>query len=232
MQFLIKFYRSCIHMNQLSVLCFLVLSAFQVHGQVGLKLVGTMAQNKIAETTSNEKLFSTKFGAGVDYWFRLKKYRLEFLPAIHYQFASENLTFTDQTTGRLDWSVIDFAPGFQIYPLDFFNDCQCPTFSKQGQFLKKGLFLHFAPGIALSTLKSDLEQLASAKDWIGFVRLGLGLDIGFSDLITISPSLSYQLSQTLDWSAYFQSESSRTLNINSGLFLSVRVGFRLDKNRY
>lgn len=219
-------------MNRLYLVLSICIAATHLSGQVGVKLVATLAQYKIAETTSNEKLFTSKAGLGLDYWFRLKKYRLEILPALHFQTASEELVLSDQSVGNLNWSFIDFAAGFQIYPLDFKNDCQCPTFSKQGKFLKKGLFLQLAPGIGRSVLSSTTVQGTQANDWIGFVRLGLGLDIGLSDLITWSPSVSYQLSQSLDWSSYFQSQTSQNLNINSGLFIAARFGFRMDKKRY
>lgn len=219
-------------MNRWYLILCLWLSASPLIGQIGIKFVATLAQHKIAETVSNEKLFSTKAGLGIDYWFRLKKYRLEILPAIHFQTASEKLVLNDQSTGILNWNFIDFTPAFQIYPLDFKNDCQCPTFSKQGKFFKKGFFVQLAPGVGRSVLSSNTVLGNKATDWIGFMRLGLGLDIGISDLITWSPSVSYQLSQTLNWGSFFQSQSSQNLNINSGLFIAARFGFRMDKKRY
>ncbi len=219
-------------MNRLFCVLGFCFALIPLEGQVGIKIVTSLAQYKLSETVSNEKLFSTKAGLGIDYWFRLKKYRLELLPAIHFQTASEELVLNDQSIGVLNWSFIDFAPGFQVYPLDFNNDCQCPTFSKQGKFIKKGLFVQLAPGIGRSVLSSNTIQGTKATDWVGFVRLGIGLDIGLSDLITWSPSVSYQLSQSLDWSPYFQSLSSTNLRINNGLFLAARFGFRMDKKRY
>lgn len=201
------------------------------YGQVGIKAVGTFAKNRIAEITSQERLFTSRFGLGADYWFRLKKYRLEFLPSVHVQYAREKFNISDQVVGDLRWSSIDFAPAIQFYPLDFFNDCQCPTFSKQGKFLKKGLFISLAPGIGYHVLNSkNINE--SSGDWLLFGRAGVGLDIGLSDLLTLSPAVHYQLSQPMNWSQYFQSPTSTSLNINSGLFLSLRLGLRLDKNRY
>ncbi len=200
-------------------------------GQVGFKAVGTFAKNRIAEITSQERLFSSRFGLGADYWFRLKKYRLEFLPSVHAQYAREKFNISDQVVGDLSWSSIDFAPAIQFYPLDFFSDCQCPTFSKQGKFLKKGFFISLAPGIGYHVLTSkNLNE--SSGDWLLFGRAGIGLDIGLSDLLTLSPAVHYQLSQNMNWSRYFLSTNSASLDINSGLFLSLRLGLRLDKNRY
>lgn len=200
-------------------------------GQVGIKAVGTFAKNRIAEISSQERLFSSRFGLGADYWFRLKKYRLEFLPSVHIQYAREKFNISDQVIGDLSWTSMDFAPAIQFYPLDFFSDCQCPTFSKQGKFLKKGLFISLAPGIGYHVLNSkNLNE--SSGDWLFFGRAGIGLDIGLSDLITLSPAGHYQLSQNMNWSRYFLSTHSASLDINSGLFLSLRLGLRLDKNRY
>lgn len=231
MQLSMKFTRSVPVIRGWLIVGYLVYMGVYGFGQVGIKAVGTFAKNRIAEITSQERLFSSRFGLGADYWFRLKKYRLEFLPSIHLQYGRERFNITDQVVGDLSWSSLDFAPAIQFYPLDFFSDCQCPTFSKQGKFLKKGLFLSLAPGIGYHVLNSkNLNE--SSGDWLLFGRAGLGLDIGLSDLLTLSPAVHYQLSQNMNWSRYFLSSNSASLDINSGLFLSLRLGLRMDKNRY
>jgi len=193
-----------------------VFCSFRGYSQFGFKAVSTFPKNRIAQISTGNKLFPFISGVGVDYWFRLKNYRLEFLPAVHFQY----------------WSVIDFVPSVQFYPLDFFNDCSCPTFSKQGEFLKKGLFINITPGVALSRLSSKQTSINAVNETILFGRAGVGLDIGLSNLLTISPSVSYQVSQRLDWSDLFVTTTSNTLNIYSGVFVSLRVGMRLDKKNY
>lgn len=209
-----------------------LLCSFRGYSQFGFKAVTTFPKSRIAQSSTGNKLFPFISGVGVDYWFRLKNYRLEFLPAVHAQYGHERLDLDQNLEGVLNWSVIDLVPSVQFYPLDFFNNCSCPTFSKQGQFLKKGLFINLTPGVALSKLSSKQTAISAIHETILFGRAGAGLDIGLSNLLTISPSISYQVSQRLDWSDIFVSTTAHTLNIYSGVFVSLRVGMRLDKKNY
>ncbi len=207
---------------------------FTIHSQAqfGFKAVNTWPKKRIAETNTNNMLFPTLIGGGIDYWFRLKKYRLEFLPAVHAQYAHETITLDVNTSGELSWLTIEFIPTLQFYPLDFNNDCNCPTFSKQGQFLKKGFFLSIAPGVAYSMLRGKKTQVTVINEFIGLIRAGAGLDIGVSDLLTLSPSIQYQKAQPLDWRNLFVNPGSAKQDVYSGLFLNVRLGWRLDKKNY
>lgn len=218
-------------MYKLLLISFLLCS-WGTEAQVGVKLVTTIPQNKISERNTNNQLFPFLGGVGMDYWFRLKKYRLEFFPSIQFQYAHEKVTLSDASQGALNWSVIDFTPILQFYPLDFKNDCMCPTFSKQGQFLKKGLFIQLAPGIAHSNLKGKNTEVDHISNWMGLARAGAGIDIGISDLITISPAVNYQFAQSLNWSSFFTSSASSDINVYSGLFLSARIGWRFDRKNY
>ncbi len=218
-------------MYKLFLICFLFFS-WGSKAQVGIKLVTTIPQNRISERNTSNKLFTFLSGAGIDYWFRLKNYRLEFLPSLQLQYAHENVTLSDESKGALNWSIIDFTPIIQFYPLDFKNDCLCPTFSKQGQFLKKGLFIQLAPGIAYSNLNGKNTEVDHISNWIAIARAGVGIDIGISDLITVSPTINYQFAQSLDWNAFFTSATSADINIYSGLFLSARIGWRFDRKNY
>lgn len=219
------------------IYCCLTLISISAHSQVGIKAVNTWPQNRIAEANSSNKLFPTLVGVGIDYWFRLRQYRLEFLPAIHAQYAHENVILNNEKVGKLNWTVFEFVPVLQFYPFDFKNDCMCPTFSKQGQFFKKGFFINVAPGIALSNLTNSSQHDANqqplkASQWVPFIRAGLGIDLGVSDLLTFSPSINYQFAHTLDWSAIFSSTSSNEINIYTGLFFNARLGWRFDRKNY
>jgi hypothetical protein len=193
--------------------------------------VNTWPKSRIAEASTNTKLFPVLIGGGIDYWFRLKKYRLEFLPAIHAQYAHESISINNEKVGKLNWTMLEFAPVIQFYPLDFRNDCMCPTFSKQGQFFKKGFFLNLTPGIAHSILSNRASELTTSEN-ILFGRIGMGIDLGISDLLTLSPSVNYQIAQSLDWSTIFTSAGSDNLDLYSGLFLSARLGWRFDRKNY
>ncbi len=214
------------------VVLFLICWSTQISAQFGFKAVNTWPQQRIAETVTNNKLFPTLLGVGVDYWFRLKNYRLEFLPALHAQYAHERIQLDQSTSGQLTWLITEFVPGVQFYPLDFKNDCNCPTFSKQGEFFKKGFFITLAPGVAYSALTGKQTQVGSIHEFLLFGRAGAGIDIGISDLLTLSPSVNYQISEALDWRALFLNPGTAKMDLYSGLFMSIRVGWRLDKKNY
>ncbi len=129
------------------------------------------------------------YEVGLHYWFRLKNKRLEFFPEISYAAldqdqpgAAEALSFTYRRLG------VRFPA--RIYPLDFASDCDCPTFSKQNDLIKKGFFVELAPGYFYD--QSSISQI-DREDSHGQaeVSLGVGLDIGINDLVTITPLVSY-----------------------------------------
>lgn len=147
---------------------------FSLHAQFSAKVSHHFAPAKVdeAEQLSDFSQFS------LHYHTRLKRYRLEFQPGVHY------LTDYDARDRRQGWGAeIPVA----IYPLDFVNDCDCPTFSKGGTWLNKGLFLRLTPG--WSRISGNTSS--SAMDFKS-VSVDAGIDWGISDLMTISPFLGYK----------------------------------------
>lgn len=123
------------------------------------------------------------------YWFRLKEKRVEFLPEVGY-YGSINKNVGSGPPNHM--RAVYFQFNTDIYFLDFGNDCNCPTFSKQSDVIKRGVFLEVSPGVEMRKLDIDFVedgQLATRtfKNTVPRVSGGLGLDIGFSDLITVTP---------------------------------------------
>lgn len=95
------------------------------------------------------------------------------------------------------FSSIDFDFNTAIYPFDFAGDCHCPTFSKDGELIKKGFFFELQPGLGYQVLKrlrtdpDDPAKLPIRSKNIVF-KLGgaAGLDMGFSEHFTVTPMLS------------------------------------------
>lgn len=145
------------------------------------------------------------------YWTRLKNYRLEFYPGILLQ--AHQL----QENG----SHLNLGASLPIafYPLDFVNDCDCPTFSKNAFWFQKGFFIRLTPTWAtrISDTSSDaLDQILGAG-------IALGLDFGVSDLITISPIAGYN---------HLSSLSASDVTVSS-LHFGVSLLFRNDyRKRY
>ena len=89
------------------------------------------------------------FAFGADYTFRLAQKRVEFFPELNYSFTETTSPVIDTRGSQV--TLEDKAFGFyfntNVYIFDFEGDCDCPVFSKDGNFLKKGFFLQLSPGI-------------------------------------------------------------------------------------
>lgn len=227
----------------LSITLFSILMSSALNAQFGIRLkynkntYSDFDQILNKEFQSDKKLFNSGTEIGLDYWFRLKRQRLEFLPEVSYAVAS---TAYNRITGldKIKYSGINFNFHTQIYALDFNEDCDCPTFSKQGPSLNKGLFFHVTPGIGyynINTIISEPSSVAADSGTEGIIfraGLGVGLDIGMSDILTITPILSYYFNSQVKWEGmptptevYYYDKS------NPGLLqLTLRFGLRADYN--
>jgi hypothetical protein len=160
-------------------------------GQIGLmagyKTFNAPKWEEPFEALLNESPYpNAGWQVGMDYWFRLKKRRIEFTPEV--SFANFKHSFSE---GEMRMRQFGFHFNTAVYLFDLASDCNCPTFSKDGNVLGKGFFLEVSPGITY--LQNDL-------DWVTITRytyphkslafggsIGAGLDIGFSDLFTVTP---------------------------------------------
>lgn len=187
-------------MNRSVAIAFFILFSLQAFSQYSLR-VGYNFNNYDKWDQISEDYIPNHMEAGVSYWFRLKNYRLEFLPELIVGFApSSSYTF----------KAVDYADKFQygefrfnthFYLFDLKEDCDCPTFSKQSPSLLKGLYVFIAPGVRYSQRKVNLSD-ASTPPGFSFdndqvlmtLGAGLGFDIGLNDFVTLSPSAGVILS--------------------------------------
>lgn len=155
------------------LILFFFFAAFATKGQIGV-------QGHYHSLNSVEEQSATynSFTAGLDYWFRASRVRLEFRPFLG--FETLNSRTTDQSFQGLSF---EFQTLF--YPMDWFNDCQCPTFGKTNDFVKKGFFFTVAPYIG--TPIAAPAEWESATDIVWGAKAGAGIDIGLSDYVTVSP---------------------------------------------
>lgn len=136
---------------------------------------------------------------GIDYWFRLKNTRIEFLPTLAYSRQAVSGTIFGGEEGELVAQAGHFFFNTNIYLFDLRGDCDCPTFSKQGPTLTKGFFLQLSPGISLFDLTNAREE--SDTDLAPSIGIGIGFDIGLSDLVTLTPTLSARYYPEAYWPA-------------------------------
>lgn len=181
---------------------------------------------------SSGEMLTNGFEGGLDYWFRLKKKRIEFMPEIAY--AQYNTTFERGLVSQLSMSEVHFNIHTHIYALDLGDDCNCPTFSKEGGTIDKGLFVHFTPGISYHNVNAQFidsfNESFETTSGISFrAGVGLGVDIGISDLWTVTPIVSYFFRTPMIWKNLAENDDvSTTPNIFQ---LTLRLGFRPDYKR-
>lgn len=183
-----------------------------------------------------------------DYWFRLPNKRIEFLPTVSYgQYSGTlevgNSGFVGQQSNAFELTEIGFQFKTNFYLFDFGTDCDCPTWGKQGPALHKGFFVQLAPGVQYidDSFTPAVEGVGREQDpqLLPSLAAGIGIDFGLSNLLTITPVVSYRhYFGDLAWEA----ATGTCLNCQEPVPVKeatlgtvqagIRIGIRLDKRRY
>jgi len=179
---------------------------------------------------NDQKLFDSSIEYGVNYWFRLKNHRVEFLPEISYSTSSTD-NLVNVLPNSHDLTSFNFNMNVQIYALDFEGDCDCPTWSKDGDLIKKGFYWLLSPGISNHTISTNFsnENQSIEDTSITSFRLGagLGLDIGLTDFLTISPFALYSINFGNNWENQLTSyDFSLASQDNSSSLNQLHFGMR------
>lgn len=196
----------------------LILSCLtSLQAQYGMSAQYVSAKVGSSAAAGNQTVNTQGFNAGLNYWLRLRNVRIEFFPELAY-----GLLKTDQIEGLPDltlqkWS---FTIPASFYLLELKGDCHCPTFSKQNDLVKKGLFVQLIGSVqnqrskTAATLDSNWQQNLAAG-------IGAGLDIGISDFITLTPLVQYL--QTVA-----SSKAPEIPGTESAIRAGIRMSFRPD----
>jgi len=118
---------------------------------------------------------------------------------------------------KISLQMIRLQLNLHLYFLDWRGDCNCPTFSRRGSPLKKGLFLNVSPGLAY--LYRNLKGTNPADDFslAGNMGLGIGYDIGISRQLTLVPYATGYFFPNLAWP---QLQNTLTLPAYGSLLVS------------
>ena len=177
----------------------------------------------------------------VEYGFRLKEKRLEFHPAIGYRrtFSAdeENPGAPDAKHGFIDALDVDFHTS--IYPFDFGGDCDCPTWSKEGNLMKKGFFLEASPGLSYQNITRTYYESGFDPPQVPFstsnvlwkFSLGAGLDIGLSETMTLTPIFSWTMFSDAEWEGLSNEGLAATLDDQAHLGYGLRMSYKPDPKR-
>lgn len=230
-----------------ALLCLLIGCAAQwSHAQIGFSGSYTKIAAPDWETLFNgsdryafgpDFQFKPSYQLGVDYWFRLKTYRVEFFPTLSYaQFKqTQAVVNAADLEGQFKLSAFGLAWHTNIYPFDFEGDCHCPTWSKQNPFFKKGFFFQVSPGVMYSqnsVVEATGEPNTYEHTHVAFnLGLGVGLDIGLSDFLTITPYARFKRHFGVRWEGLNERLPGGTAAADAGLNESVvnqlEAGLRL-----
>lgn len=182
---------------------------------------------------NSDHIKANGIGAAVTYWFRLKEYRIEFVPELIYLTGDQKTNFDDLTEATMKWSNIGFSVNTNLYPFDFEGDCNCPTFGKDGSFFEKGFFIQISPGVGFFNNQTELEQTFELSTVYFKIGLGAGLDIGLAEFFTISPFIRYDLGLGNSWASIESSgiNIEETKSTTKDLLLGLAMQYRLDYKR-
>ena len=232
-------------MRPFLLFCFLACCSLTASAQLGVS--GRVAFNEYKWAGGFNGLPDTEFTTGyevaLNYWFRLPKHRVEFLPSVYLN-SSDNETRLNGgdvvKTGFADIYGVEFRT--LVYLFDLAEDCDCPTFGKQGPQLQKGFFLEVAPGAALVDYQDRTEgalgqRIFPDKSRHNFtVNLGAGLDIGVSNFLTVTPHVNYRFGGRVLEDFQFADENGAPIGVASASLRTftagLRVALRFDAGRY
>ena len=175
------------------------------------------------------------FAIGIDRWFRLKEKRVEFFPELNY--ARYSVDWSDDITS-LNHQQISLFANTHFYVFDFEGDCDCPTFSKDGNFFKKGFYLAVSPGLSYANYEfEESEGDPNNSSILPSIGLGIGVDFGLSDLVTVTPMIRYRRHFNAEWDDLAENLELNPSEVNisgeeTGLNIfsfGIRLGIRLDE---
>jgi len=187
--------------NLLLSFSFVFISCFSLSAQIGVSgAFSNISTPGWEEILQNENIdqFNNGYTLSLDYWFRLKDYRVEFLPELSYS-GYDNLVERDGETSfspSLDanLNILAFSFNTQIYLFDIEGDCDCPTWGKEGGFFNKGFYFMAGPGISLVQHTDEINFADGSEEPSiideSTIRLmlsaGAGFDIGITKAITLT----------------------------------------------
>jgi hypothetical protein len=144
------------------------------------------------------KFFANGFGLGAGYRIYPWEFRLGFTP------EASVLFFSDQRENNFynaNYQLIQLslAVPLQIFPFDFYGDCNCPTFGKQNDFLQKAVYFKLIPEIAYQMMTYESENTVNTNNLSYLFGAGIGLNIALNQMITIAPEISYHTILNENW---------------------------------
>jgi len=185
-------------------------------------------------TQSDEQLLNSGFSQEVDLKIAgFENYRIQFHLNAGHAFSKTSLE-----TRTFELRQIDLSLSSKIFLLSLEADCDCPTFSRDAGLLEKGFYVELIAGA--SSYNATLTDVFELNDkGIGLkLGLGMGLEIGINDQITISPYVRYNRFFSNEWEGLQETigtldniESDRGSNTSpiNQVSAGIRLGISLER---
>lgn len=216
----------------------LILCPIVSYGQFSVNVKYIFGQSELLD---DYRFSQDGIHAALEYGFRLKSKRLEFHPGLGYRFTFFNHEDKDYSVendyGYINSIDLDFNTS--IYPFDFGGDCDCPTWKKEGNLIKKGFFLEVSPGLAYQTMhlqdwpsegyEGSLPN--SSSNLLFKTSIGAGLDIGLSEEFTLTPSFSWTKLSNGTWESFDDIGFPEVFDDQSYLGAGLRLAYKPDPKR-
>ena len=196
--------------KSLLIVAFLLVTGIFLHGQIGLELTyhnyDYKDWNKVLydKTGQEIRIFNKAYGAGVNYWFSTKRYRIEFTPGVFYQYSSSTIkpdkdsyVFQSHTAGA-EFDV-------NMYIFDFIRrnyERDCPSFSNSKEWFREGFFIQVSPGIFSVFRNTDMTGSLTKSHVEGKFDIGAGLDFSLGTHLGMAPVLKYGFLISAAWDGF------------------------------
>lgn len=176
----------------------------------------------------NESIHSLGGEIGIQYWWRLKNRRVEFIPGFH--IATDNGRKNSLQNYDLTSIQAALLVPVLIYPLSFKDDCNCPTFKKQGTLIKKGLHFIVQPGLTVNRRNIAQDSISTSGVTTSVVLgIGAGLDLGLNRSLTLTPFILYQ---TYLNDKIMKDEHTKLEAAHNNLQAGLRIRINHSKSRF
>lgn len=185
-------------------------------------------------TVTTDNAFPQNHELALGYYFKLPKFRVEFLPELVYGTkSSASLRVRGHEGSNVSQSYAALSIPIHFYLFNMKDDCDCPTFSKQGPKFLHSLSVFAAPRVRY-TIRS-FEHMQEDANIIPSLGLGVAYDIGISDLITFTPHLGIHLNFNDEWKSTVTKDVLFPKDSFTTLMAGIRTILRFDyvrKNKW
>ena len=225
------------YLKKILIVILIIGSSQVVKAQIGIDI--TANKNKFTSWNdviydylgNKDDIFKYSYGGGINYWFRLPNYRLEFTPGVYYQYSDFTINGTN-----IQYKYISHLIGAEfdvnIYMFDFVRrtyERDCPSFSNGNDWLQKSFFVQFSPGIfGVSREIQGAPDKISVKNIGGKFDLGVGIDMKLTKHLIVAPIIKFGLELGNRWDGFSEFHGENSFNDGtSNSYLSLTLAFYL-----